>query len=207
MKPINPRRLGDLAVLADSTAAKVSIYASDARVLLAAREYVLQARAEDLPGEAAATLQLLARNVRKTSSQIQINPADLRRLLGLYSEADAHEKAAEREQEADVSAVKASGARQIKANGQPALVGPDHASARASVRAYAFDTDHLASFLGLHAETVRAAIRRGDLVPTDLHSIEAYKQRTQKVRRDGEPEQVDVEIGGMKLTISKGGKP
>ena len=209
MRPITPRRRADLSILADSKSPRVSVFAADVRILLDAREYVLRARAEDLTPESSASLQRLANGAKTTSAQIQLSPADLRQLLAIYAERGAHLAACAAEQAQEQAAQETAGAReiQIREGGvrRHALVGPNHGAERASVRAYAFDTNHLAGFLELHPETVRAAIRNGDLVPTDLHSIAAYKQRTEKVRRDGEPEQVDVEIGGMKLPISKGG--
>lgn len=190
MKAIKKQRLSELTVLADSTAPKVSIYASDLRALLAERTAVLDARAKDLPSPAVGDLHIDAANATASSSMVKIRPVDLATLLDLHGELVGHQLR-ERAQEREAAKADSEGREILVRDGatrRPVLVSPEHGANRPSVRAYAFDTEHLAGFLGLHPETVRKAIRAGDLVPTDLGSIHAYKLRVDEIRRRKERE-------------------
>lgn len=180
------RRTGDLEAAAASKAELVSIYGSDLRALLEMENELRKHLPDDLEPGDMSVLTMAARNASTSSARVKLEPRQLavllgrRGLLGTLLAEEARRVAAEAEAE------KTAGAREIQSrtddgmSRRTVLVGPDHGSGRPSVRTYGFDLEHLAGFLELHPETVRQAIRKGDLVPTDLGSIYTFKHK-----RDG----------------------
>lgn len=198
-RDIPARRLSDLEHLSASKAEQVSIYGSDLRTLLELRREAFEHIPEDFLPEEIEGLARAARDATTTSARVKVSPEHLtlllrlRDLLAVLLAEQAHRAVAESVAES------AAGAREIQshaddgASRRTVLVGPDHGSKRPSVRTYGFDLEHLAGFLELHPETVRQAIREGELVPTDLGSIYTFKRK-----RDGRTK-VKVAKGGAKL--------
>lgn len=170
-----------LAVLEDAArgADPVAVYGGDLRALLAMRRLLLAAHPLDIAESTAKRLENLAgRTV--SSGHVRVAPVDVRTLLAVRRGYLARRRDDEADDAKEQGALAAAGARTIKRGSM--LVGPDHGKGRPSVRTYGFDLAHLAGFLGLHPETVRARIRDGLLVPTDLASIHANKLAADKGR-------------------------
>ncbi len=171
----------------------VAVYGGDLRALLAMRRLLLAAHPLDITEATAKRLENLAgRTV--SSGHVRVAPVDVRTLLAVRRGFLARRRDDEADDAKERAALAAAGARAIKRGSM--LVGPDHGrgggpvrpgspsdgKGRPSVRTYGFDLAHLAGFLGLHPETVRARIRDGVLVPTDLASIHANKLAADKTR-------------------------
>lgn len=165
------RRLTVLEETAHGTA-PVAVYGGDLRALLAMRRLLLAAHPLDITEATAKRLENLAgRTV--SSGHVRVASVDVRTLLAVRRGFLARCRDDEADDAKEQAALAAAGTRAIKRGSM--LVGPDHGKGRPTVRTYGFDLAHLAGFLGLHPETVRARIRDGVLVPTDLASIHANK--------------------------------
>ena len=191
-------RLGELAEAVEhgGQSDPVRVYGGDLRALLAIRsELLARRRGEDPFAEGKrADLIAKAKAATTTAAQVLVPPADLRALLAMRAELLALEAAEQEQEQLEVQALAAAGAKVIRAKRddgkvRPVLVGPGHGKGggpsrpsvpsdgkgRPSVRAYGFDLAHLAAFLDRHPESVREAIRAGSLNPTSLASIFASK--------------------------------
>ena len=191
-------RLGELAEAVEhgGQSDPVRVYGGDLRALLAIRsELLARRRGEDPFAEGKrADLIAKAKAATTTAAQVLVPPADLRALLAMRAELLALEAAEQEQEQLEVQALAAAGAKVIRAKRddgkvRPVLVGPGHGKGggpsrpsvpsdgkgRPSVRTYGFDLAHLAAFLDRHPESVREAIRAGSLNPTSLASIFASK--------------------------------
>ena len=191
-------RLGELAEAVEhgGQSEPVRVYGGDLRALLAIRsELLARRRGEDPFAEGKrADLIAKAKAATTTAAQVLVPPADLRALLAMRAELLALEAAEQEQEQLEVQALAAAGAKVIRAKRddgkvRPVLVGPGHGKGggpsrpsvpsdgkgRPSVRTYGFDLAHLAAFLDRHPESVREAIRAGSLNPTSLASIFASK--------------------------------
>lgn len=191
-------RLGDLAEAVEhgGQSEPVRVYGGDIRALLAIRsELLARRRGEDPFAEGKrADLIAKAKAATTTAAQVLVTPADLRALLAMRGELLTLEAAEQEQEQMEVQALAAAGAKVIRAKRddgktRPVLVGPSHGKGggpsrpsvpndgkgRPSVRTYGFDLAHLAAFLDRHPESVREAIRTGSLNPTSLASIFASK--------------------------------
>lgn len=165
------KRLAVLEETAHGTA-PVAVYGGDLRALLAMRRLLLAAHPLDITEATAKRLENLAgRTV--SSGHVRVAPVDVRTLLAVRRSFLARRRDDETDDAKEQAALAAAGARAIKRGST--LVGPDHGKDRPTVRTYGFDLAHLASFLDMHPETVRQAIRSGELLPTSLDSIYKYK--------------------------------
>lgn len=181
MKPrdLTDKRLRELADASEG-AGSCSVFAADLRALLEIRRRLIDMRkaADPFRDHGRADLEARARLATASGSRLKIEPGDLRGLLAMRRELIERQAEQARLAEEMTAAEAVAGAREIVSTTggrRVVLVGPEHGKARANVRTYGFDLAQLASFLCMHPENVRQAIRAGRLVPTDLASIHSFK--------------------------------